>query len=418
MAKLALKCGKLIPGTNEDVLSGVTVEIDGNRITSVGPQKRNPATEDITQVDAGKWTVMPGLMDLHVHLGAIVDPGEPSTMVALLNTTTPLLMLHAVKNARLMLEAGFTTVRDCTGYNYTTGVEMVGLRRGIEMGLVRGPRVLASGWVTPTGGHLDMGMPRSWPRQPGDTADGPAEVLKTTRKFIRNGVDFLKTATSGGGGGFDEEVWWRNYTIEELKVISEEAHAYRKKVAVHAHTPEGIKRAILGGCDTVEHGTEVDDEVLDLFLQSGAFLVPTLSVSSQRALAGRKKGGADVNIIRKMEASIEKKERNFRKAHEAGVKIACGTDTYRALREYMGMNAYELELMVQYGMTPMEAIIAATRTASHAIGRETDLGTIEAGKLADLIVVDGDPLSDIRVLQDHSKIKLVIKDGVIEVDRR
>jgi imidazolonepropionase-like amidohydrolase len=413
-----IKCGRLITGKDEKVLSNKAVVIEGNSITAVGDPKTLNIPPDATVIEAGNWTLMPGLMDIHVHLGAIVDPNEPNTMVAMLNTPPPLLTLHAVKNARLMLEAGFTTVRDMTGYNYTMGVEMVSLRKGIEMGLVRGPRVFASGWVTPTAGHLDMGMPATWRRREDETADGPDEVRKMTRKFIRNGVDVIKTASSGGGGGYTEEVWWRNYTVEELQVISEEAHAYRKTVAVHAHTPEGIKRAIRGGCDTVEHGTEVDQEVLDLFLESGVFLVPTLSVASERALAGRKKGGADAHVLRKHQESVEKKERNFRKAHEAGVKIACGTDTYRALREYMGQNAYELELMVKYGMSPMRAIIAATKTAAEALGRAETLGTIEAGKLADMILVDGDPSTDVTILENTSRILAVIKDGQVEVDRR
>jgi imidazolonepropionase-like amidohydrolase len=238
------------------------------------------------------------------------------------------------------------------------------------------------------------------------------------RAEIRLGVDLFKTSASGGAAGHKEELWWRNYTAEELAALVDEAHAVGKRVAVHSHTAEATKRALRAGVDTIEHGTELDEECLALFQETGAFMVPTISIRSERARAGRAAGRAPAEVVRKYEHVAASGDKWFRRACEVGVQMALGTDTYRSLRDYWGKNAYELELMVERGMSPADALLAGTRNAAAALGALDRLGTLEPGKLADLLVVEGEPDRDVRVLQDPARLLVVMKEGQIVVDRR
>ena len=370
------------------------------------------------RLHVGGATVMPGLMDLHVHLVSVVDPDEPNAIWAEVGARTQLLTLHGAKNARLMLEAGFTTIRDLAGPINPLNHEVLALRRAVAIGLVPGPRIFAAGWVGQTGGHSDLPLPDVWPRDESVYADGPWAVRRLVRAEIRLGVDLFKTSASGGAAGHKEELWWRNYTAEELAALVDEAHAVGKRVAVHSHTAEATKRALRAGVDTIEHGTELDEECLALFQETGAFMVPTISIRSERARTGRAAGRAPAEVVRKYEHVAATGDKWFRRACEAGVRMALGTDTYRSLRDYWGKNAYELELMVDRGMSPAEALLAGTRNAAAAIGAGDRLGTLEPGKLADLLVVEGEPDRDVRVLQDPARLLVVMKDGQIVVDRR
>jgi imidazolonepropionase-like amidohydrolase len=363
-------------------------------------------------------TVIPGLMDLHVHLVSVVDPDEPNAIWAEVGSRTQLLTLHGAKNARLMLEAGFTTIRDLAGPINPLNHEVLALRRAVAIGLVPGPRIFAAGWVGQTGGHSDLPLPDVWPRDESVYADGPWAVRRLVRAEIRLGVDLFKTSASGGAAGHKEELWWRNYTAEELAALVDEAHAVGKRVAVHSHTAEATKRALRAGVDTIEHGTELDEECLGLFQETGAFMVPTISIRSERARAGRAAGRAPADVVRKYQHVAATGDKWFRRAYEAGVRIALGTDTYRSLRDYWGKNAYELELMVERGMSPADALLAGTRNAAAALGAADGLGTLEPGKLADLLIVDGEPDRDVRVLQDPTRLLVVMKEGRIAVDRR
>jgi imidazolonepropionase-like amidohydrolase len=235
--------------------------------------------------------------------------------------------------------------------------------------------------------------------------------------MVRDGVDFIKTSTSGGAGGHGEEVWWPNWSDEELAALVEETHGYAKRVASHAHSAESVKRALRAGVDTIEHGIYMDDEAIAMLADSPAALVPTLSARSERAISHRRKSGSPPQVMRKFEAAQASGFASFRKAYEAGVLIAMGTDTGRGLREYFGKNAYELTQMVEAGMTPSDALVAATRNAAVALGREDELGTLEPGKLADLLVVDGNPLDDVSLLEDQQRIKLVMQAGTVAVER-
>lgn len=414
----AIHAGTLIDGSGRSPSHDVTILLENDRVKDILPTREDVVLPVGThEIDARHKTITPGLMDLHVHLCSVLDPSEPNGMLALMGTPPPLLAFHAARNARLMLEAGFTTVRDLAGYFNWRNEEVVSLRRAIDLGLVQGPRVHAAGWLSSTAGHLDLGLPNSWHRDRHERADGPWEVRKVARELFRGDVDLIKTSSTGGSGYSGEQNWWRNYTVEELSCIADEAHAVGKTVAVHSWTNEGARTAVAANCDTIEHGTGVDEDTAKLMADTGTILVPTLSVRSERALTGRKQGGANARAVRSQQNSAANPGGSLEIAHKAGVQIATGTDTYRALRDYWGENAYELELMVRYGMSPMDAIVSSTSIASKALGMDHEVGTIEPGKWADLLVVDGDPLADIRVLQDKPRIHLVLKGGVVVVDR-
>jgi imidazolonepropionase-like amidohydrolase len=199
--------------------------------------------------------------------------------------------------------------------------------------------------------------------------------------------------------------------------LVDEAHAVGKRVAVHSHTAEATARALRAGVDTIEHATELDEACIELFLRAGATMVPTISIRSERAVRGRAMGQASAGVVAKYARVAEIGDASFRRACAAGVKIALGTDTWRSLRDYWGQNAYELELMVERGLPPRRALLATTRDAAAALGAH-DLGSLDPGKLADLLVVDGDPEQDIRLLQDPARVLIVMKGGDLAVDRR
>ena len=413
-----IHCGRLIDGRGGAPEHNVAVLIKDNLITQIMPSVHAPIGQRLAVIDATAETVMPGLMDIHVHLACVTDPQEPHALMSLLTTPPSLLTLHAARNARLMLEAGFTTVRDLAGIPNPANIEVVSLKRAIEMDLVPGPRIFAAGWVAQTAGHLDMISPFTWPRAPDATADGPWEVRKLARTYLRQGVDLIKTSASGSFG-LIEDFTWRNYTVEELRALADEVHAVGKRLAVHVDTAPGIKNAIAAGADTLEHCTFADAEAIELMVKHGQYLIPTLTLGSDRTLEGcRRAGTYSEAVLDKLQLIGEGARETFQKACRAGVKIATGADIYRSMRDQYGKNAYELELMVRYGMSAMEAIGASTRVAAEALGIPDQLGTIEPGKWADLLIIDGNPLDDISLLQEKKRVLVVIKDGRVVVDRR
>jgi imidazolonepropionase-like amidohydrolase len=411
-----IHAGTFIDGNGGTPKKGVTIVIEDDRITGVEDGFQD-APEGAQFIDASDKTVLPGLMDIHVHLVSVADPHNPNALNSMMLSTPQYLTLWAARNARLTLEAGFTTVRDVAGYMNWSGVECVAVKRAIDLGLMKGSRVYAAGWVTQTAGHADLGLPPTFPRDPRTFADGPWEIRKQVRTLLRNGVDFIKTASSGGGGDHVAEIWWRNHTVEELAAMVDEVEAVGKRLAVHAHTDQAVKNAITAGAHCIEHAPYATDETLHEMAEKGVYLVPTLSVRSDFGVAGRVSGGADPHITAKSKRMNASKPDILARARKAGVKIGCGTDMFLALRELWGRNAMELQLMVEQGMPPMEAIVSATKTSAEVIGIEKDTGTLEAGKWADLIVFDGDPLADIASLQELNRIKMVMKSGSIEVER-
>ena len=276
--------------------------------------------------------------------------------------------------------------------------------------------MLIGGFTTITGSHLDLIQPRAAKRYGFQTADGPWELRKLARTNLLAGCDIVKTCATGGGGTDKEEPDIRNMTQEEINAIVDEAHAFHKPAAVHCFTPNGHRMALEAGADTIEHMVFHDEETVDMIAESGTWMTPTLLHRTDRAIETRKDQGTSQFVLNKMKALQPYCYETFQKMYKAGVNIALGTDM--GFDPEMGTNAREMEVYVQLGMKPMEAIQAATKNAAHAIKMEKDLGTVEAGKFADIIAVAGDPSRNIRVLQEKKNIQIVMKEGRVYADRR
>ena len=305
---------------------------------------------------------------------------------------------------------GFTTLRDAGDVGYLS----VALRNAINMGLVEGPRIVASGqWLSTTGGHADY-LPL-WLARTDDVsnvADGVDGVLKAVRRQIKMKTDWIKLYVTGGIMDPEDK---QEFTDDELKAAIEEAHNKEKLVMGHCMHAKGTLAGIKAGLDTIEHGTDLTEEIVDLMIQKGTYLIPTRAVINAIVTRGLDYG-LPRNYIERFKSVLEKSRRSFQMALDAGVKMALGTDAGFNLMLH-GTNSLELEALVALGMTPMQAILAGTREAALALRLGDRLGTIEKGKLADVIVVDGNPLEDIKILQDKNKIVLIIKEGVIYADK-
>src|SRR5512134_1962506 len=412
----ALKCGTLIDGRGGKPVKDAVVLLEGKRIKQVGPKVRiPPGTETI---DCSRYTVMPGMMDLHIHTAMFNCMTFHNHRVAQFEIMPHLQQMYALFHAQNCFDMGFTTLRDL-GMNGTRGLlvnELCAVRDAIEAGIVEGPRMLIGGFTTITGSHLDLIQPRAMYRFGFNTADGPWELRKLARKNLLSGADVMKTCASGGGGTDKEEPDIRNMTQEELDAIVDEAHALHKIAAVHCFTTNAQRMALKAGADTIEHMVFHDDETIDMIREAGVPVTPTLSHRTDHAIQLRREHGTAEFVLRKMKYLQPFCFETFQKMYKAGIKIAMGTDM--GFEPDMGSNASELEIYVKLGMKPMDAILTTTRNAAQALKREKDLGTIETGKLADLIAVDGDPLKNIRCLQEKSNIKIVMKEGKIYADRR
>jgi len=423
---LVIENGTVIDGTGKSAERKERVVVKGTRIVFVGSGIEIPSGAEI--IDARGKTVMPGLMDCHVHLGVVeprYDPFNPTYsnwLMALTRAPPALRVLYAVKQAYDTLAAGFTTVRH--GGHYLSPPDVVSLKRGIELGLVRGPRVIAGNIITATAGLFDIVYPSTWRRGPDGVertyaiADGTWEVRKKVRELVRDGTDIVKTAVGGGAVVEPEQEAWRNYTLDELEAIVDEAHAFGKKVMCHCFGPPGTKNAIRAGVDTLEHGKMLDDEDIQNMLKRKIILVPTFSPYSPRNIETNRRAGLPEYFLEALSSVTVTHRETFKKAHHAGVKIACGSDITGKYTPFHGENAGELVDMVDNGMSEMEAIIAATKNSAEACNVEKYVGTIEAGKLADILIVNGDPLSDIHILTDKEKIQVVMQSGKIAIDRR
>jgi imidazolonepropionase-like amidohydrolase len=380
-----------------------------------GKLKAPPGVE---AVDCSKYTVMPGMMDLHIHTAMHNCMTFHNHRVAQFETMPHLQQMYALFHAQNCFDMGFTTLRDL-GMNGPYGLlvnEMCAVRDAINAGIVEGPRMLIAGFTTMTGSHLELIQPRAMYRWGFNTADGPWELRKLARKNMLAGCDVIKTCASGGGGTDKEEPDIRNMTQEEIDAIVDEAHAFHKPAAVHCFTPNGQRMALAAGADTIEHMVFHDPEVIDMIADSKVWMTPTLLHRTDHAIQTRLDQGTSQFVINKMKALQPYCFDTFQKMHKAGVKIAMGTDM--GFDPEMGTNARELEVYVNLGMKPMDAILTATRNAAHALKMEKELGTIEAGKLADIIAVKGDPLKNIGVLQEKKNIQIVMKEGKVYADRR
>ena len=391
MKSLAVINARLIDGAGTSPVKDAVIVIEDGVFKQVGAAPDTMPPVDATVIDAGGRTVMPGLIDGHMHL----NHGPFKPIRALTDT----------------LRMGVTTVATVQGMPASM---VSALRDAIESGTLETcSRLIAGEVVAPTNGHVK-----------GRVADGPWEARKAVREVIQAGVDFIKTAASGGFYRRDERMESEDYTFEELSALTEEAHAKGKPVAVHAHTQPGLNNSIRCGIDIIYHGAMIDRKALDGIAEKGLFYIPTLRVTSQTNIDYKYKIGRDWEGERMKRAQPIHRE-GVRKAREMGIKIGVGTDFGVPLEgalppDYpwrVGDTAVELVELVACGFTPMEAIVAGTRTTAEAFGMADRIGTIETGRKADLIVVDGDPLEDIAVLCDESKISLVVKDGAPRVCR-
>jgi imidazolonepropionase-like amidohydrolase len=422
---IIIKNGFLLDGTGSPPVEDGALLIKGNRIASVGPSSEAKAPSDAKVLDVEGKTIMPGLIDLHMHLASVLlDPTEVNfgTWAAQeytwVKTPMTLLLLNAVNNARLTLEGGFTTIREMLGY---TNHDNIALRKAVEIGLVPGPRIFTTGTVAQTGGHFDLAHHRHlrlYAQPPDWAVTGPWECRRKVRDHVGRGHNGIKTVS-----GHQAPIPCRNFTMEELTATVDESHAFGLPVTAHSTNDQSNLRAVEAGVDSVDHGgwnEVIGDESVEALKKSGTILIPTLSVTADKSIERCKRMGRFTTKAQEESRwkTAKASELSLKKAYDAGVKIACGTDFYTTLAPYAGENAYELELMVRYGMSEMDAIVSGTKTAAEALWWQDRVGTLEVGKLADVLVVDGNPLKDIKILQDKSKLPLVIKDGRIAVDRR
>lgn len=414
----AVNCGTLIDGRGGKPVKDAVVLIQGNRITRVGEQGKLKPPQGVEVIDCSRYTVMPGMMDLHIHTAMYNCMTFHNHRVAQFETMPHLQQMYALFHAQNCFDMGFTTLRDL-GMNGPYGLlvnEMCAVRDAINAGIVEGPRMLIAGFTTMTGSHLELIQPRAMYRWGFNTADGPWELRKLARKNMLAGCDVIKTCASGGGGTDKEEPDIRNMTQEELDAVVDEAHALHKHAAVHCFTTSAQRMALKAGADTIEHMVFHDDETIELIRKAGVPVTPTLAHRTDHAIQLRREHGTADFVLRKMKYLQPFCFETFRKMYKAGVKIAMGTDM--GFEPDMGSNAAELEIYIKLGMKPMDAILTTTRNAAQALKQEKDLGTIEAGKFADIIAVDGDPLKNVRCLQDKKNIKIVMKEGRIYADRR
>jgi imidazolonepropionase-like amidohydrolase len=404
--------GKLFDATGDNVGESQVIVIEGERIKSVGSAASVNIPSGANVIDLSKATVLPGLIDCHTHLGSRADRYDE---IYDFKSTPFDSAFSGVVNARKTLEAGFTSVRDVGSLPFLA----VDLRNAINEGYVPGPRIVASGpGISITGGHGDLNnySPQTRVTMFPDErdyaiADGADQIRHTIRAQAKYGVDVIKILATGGVLSKGDKPGAPQYTLEELKVAAETAHMTGRKIAAHAHGAEGIRNSILAGIDSIEHASLVDDEGIRLAKQHGTYFVMDIYNDDYLLNEAPKFGLTQEKIDKERTVGRQQRE-NFAKAFKAGVKMAFGTD---AGVYPHGDNAKQFFYMVKYGMTPAQAIRAATANAADLIGRSQDVGTIEAGKYADIIAVDADPVADVRALE---QVIFVMKGGVVAKDAR
>ena len=397
-------CGKLVDVKSLQVLTEMSIVVEGTKIADVQKGYVAVAATD-KLIDCKDKTVMPGLIDCLVHMESETSPHAFENEFRRNPADYAFL---SVGYAEKTLMAGFTTVRDVGG----SGVD-ISLRNAINKGIIRGPRIFTSGRpLTSTGGHGDPtnGLREDLMGDPGPkdgVVNGPDECRKAVRMRYKEGCDLIKVLATGGVLSLEKDGAGAQFTEEELKAIVETARDYGLRVAAHAHGAEGIKRAIRAGVTSVEHGTYMDDEAIELFKKYGTWYVPTIIAGKSVADSAKKPGYFPEVIAGKAAAVGPLIQNTFAKAYKAGVKIAFGTDAGVYAH---GKNWLEFVYMTEAGMPALEAIRAATMNGAELIGISDKTGSIEKGKLADIIAVDGDPQKDI---QSMGRVKMVMKDGVV-----
>ena len=396
-----IKAGMLIDGTSPQPRHNQTIVIRGNRIESVGGEA--PAGARV--IDLSNMTVLPGLIDTHTHIFLQgEDPAAGGYDVQLLKYPLAYRAARAAVSARRALEQGFTTIRDVETEG--AGYGDVGIKQAINEGRIPGPRMfVVTRAISTTGGYnLEGYAPEIEVPKGVQIIDGPVEARKAAREQLDHGADWIKVYMTHRSW-VDKQgnlVSQPTLTLEEIRAISDEAHAWKKKVACHAYGGEGLRRALDGGCDSIEHGLDLDDSAIAQMVRQGTWLVPTLSVYYDH------NSPADTPAGRRDRKRVAVHGPSFQKAMKAGVKIAFGTDAGGF--SWDDPMAQEFARMVEFGMTPMDAIRSATSRAAELLGMSGELGVIAPGAYADIVAVSSDPLSDVNALKD---VRFVMKDGAV-----
>ncbi|MGQ9680215.1 MAG: amidohydrolase family protein [Candidatus Bathyarchaeia archaeon] len=406
----AILCGRIIDGSGVQPLEDAAILVKGERIVKVDKKDEMEIPSEAEVIDVSNMTVMPGLIDAHVHFSGSRSHKFEERILA----SEGLRLLRAAKDAETALKAGFTTMKCCGGKI------ALDLKKAIKEGTIRGPRIVAAGYaLTQTFGHGDQHyFPWEYEKKLNPTiCDGKEDCIRAARFALREGADFIKVSTTGGVMSERDRPEYTQFTLEELQAIVEEARHVGTFCTAHAQGTEGVKNAIKAGFKTIDHGIYLDEEAVEMMKARNVILVPTFSIVKQIIDHGAEHGVVEWGL-RKAREAYKSHIESIRKAYESGVKIAMGTDFGSAPLFKMGTNAMELGLMVENcGMKPMDAIVSTTKIAAEACGLERETGTIEAGKYADLIAIDGDPLADVRILERTENIRLVMKGGVAEVNR-
>ena len=392
--------------TGKDPFPNGALVVSGERIQAVGPMDRVSLPRDARVVDLGGKTIMPGLIDAHAHVALVGSQisgfeGEyPGAVFA----------FAVARNIENYLIHGFTTIRDAGGCDWS-------FKLAVQRGMIKGPRIfISNSFISQTGGHGDhrqryerFGPHSEHPLMaPPAIADGVDEVRRAAREQLRTGADQVKVMAGGGASSPTDALDVAQYTVEELAAAVFEASAARKYVMAHVYVPAGIRNCVEAGIRSIEHGNFLDEETASLMKMHDMFLVPTLSIFDLVASRGQEYG-APKSLLEKTNMAKSAGPQGVEIAMAAGVKIGSGSDVWGPYAEHRSL---ELELKTAI-MGPMASIISATRTNAELLGIADDTGTLEVGKLADLIAVDGDPLADIKILQDERKIPLVVQSGRI-----
>ena len=396
---ILIHAGHLLDVKTGHVTDKATVMIQDGKIVSLGDPRWVKAPANLKTIDLPNATLLPGLIDVHTHLTF-----DPSFGYQELGVSIPKEALIGAKNAKITLEAGFTTVRNVGASGYTD----IALRDAVNEGMVPGPRILASGpALSITGGHCDQNLlPYEWHAKADGTADGVEHVQQKVREIIKYGADVIKICATGGVLSKGDDPRASQYTLEEMKAIVADAHRLGRRVAAHAHGAQGIAWASEAGVDSIEHGSYIDDNAIKVMKEHGTYLVPTQYLGDWMR-ENATKIGLPAMFAGKMKDVTSISRQNLKKAFDAGVKVAFGSDA--AVYPH-GLNAHEFAVYVQMGMTPLQAIQTATVNAADLLGWSDRVGTLEPGKYADIVAVNGDPTKDVTLLQNPV---FVMKGGVV-----
>lgn len=409
---LAIRCGTLLDCTSEQPKRDQIILLENGRIKEVGKEGSIDIPKGARRIDATEKVVMPGLVDVHTHLIGI---RTWNPMDWLLDFSSGLATIRAVVDVKSYLEAGYTTVQDAGSR------VAIQLRDAVREGTITGPRILtARRLISQTAGHGDMFMflpaDISYKLGIGRIADGADECRKAVREQLRHGADLIKICTTGGMlSEKDESTHW-HYTLEEVEACTEEAHKTGRIVCSHSSSWTGVENALEGGVDVVYHAYWQDGNIRRMFKEKGAIFNPTLSIVGSMAESGRELGLTGF-ALRKAREAREVQLENFKECLRAGMDIAHGSDFMGCAEVEQGANARELIAMAEAGMSPIQAILASTRVAARGVNMEAQIGTVEAGKLADLLLLDVDPVDNLKSMLNPENILMVMKEGKVFVDR-